>query len=158
MTVTVAPAREGKTSGRLSLFSLGVMPSRTLRCGLQVASLLVPLLLWTAFASLGLVDEKFLPSPKAVFLSLASMAESGILFQDIVASTGRVFGGFLLATLLAVPIGICMGVYPAICALCEPLIAMLRYMPAAAFIPLLIIYLGIGEEPKIALILSLIHI
>ena len=80
------------------------------------------------------------------------MKNSFPLFQDIVASTGRVFGGFLLATLLAVPIGICMGVYPAICAICEPLIAMLRYMPAAAFIPLLIIYLGIGEEPKIALI------
>ena len=44
-----------------------------------------------------------------------------------------------------------MGVYPAICALCEPLIAMLRYMPAAAFIPLLIIYWA-WEEPKIALI------
>ena len=101
---------------------------------------------------MGVVDEKFLPSPAAVFRSLASMAESGILFQDILASTGRVFAGFLLATVLAIPIGICMGVYPAVCALCEPLIAMLRYMPAAAFIPLLIIYLGIGEEPKIALI------
>ncbi len=74
MTVTAAPASEGKSSGLLSLFTLGVMPSRTVRCGLQVASLLVPLLLWTAVASLGLVNEKFLPSPKAVFLSLASMA------------------------------------------------------------------------------------
>ena len=134
------------------MFTLGATPSGPVRGGLQVASLLIPLLVWAAIASLGLVDEKFLPSPGAVFRSLASMAESGILFQDIVASTGRVFAGFLLATVLAVPIGICMGVYPAICALCEPLIAMLRYMPAAAFIPLLIIYLGIGEEPKIALI------
>jgi len=138
--------------GILSLLTLGATPSRAVRGGLQVASLLLPLLAWTAFAALGVVDEKFLPSPGAVFRSLASMAESGILFQDIVASTGRVFAGFLLATLVAVPLGICMGVYPAICALCEPLIAMLRYMPAAAFIPLLIIYLGIGEEPKIALI------
>ena len=152
MAATAAAARKARSNGLLALFTLGAMPSKAVRGGLQVASLLVPLLLWTAIASLGLVDEKFLPSPQAVFRSLASMAESGILFQDIVASTGRVFGGFLLATLLAVPIGICMGVYPAICAICEPLIAMLRYMPAAAFIPLLIIYLGIGEEPKIALI------
>ena len=146
-----AAAIESKP-GLLSLLALGATPPRAVRSGLQVASLLLPLLFWTLIATLGVVDEKFLPSPGAVYRSLASMAESGILFQDIVASTGRVFAGFLLATVVAVPIGICMGVYPAVCALCEPLIAMLRYMPAAAFIPLLIIYLGIGEEPKIALI------
>ncbi len=153
MTATAtATANSKPLTGGLGLFTLGATPSRAVRGGLQVASLLIPLLVWTLISGLGVVDEKFLPSPGAVFQSLASMAESGILFEDILASTGRVFGGFLLATVLAVPIGICMGVYPAISALCEPLIAMLRYMPAAAFIPLLIIYLGIGEEPKIALI------
>ena len=94
----------------------------------------------------------FLPSPLAVFYSLLDMAESGILFQDIFASTGRVFAGFIIATILSVPLGIAMGSFPSFCALCEPLIAMLRYMPAAAFTPLLIIYLGIEEAPKIALI------
>ena len=152
MGATAAAVKKGRSLGLFSLLSLGVSPSRGVISGLRIASLLVPLLVWTTIASMGVVDEKFLPSPAAVFRSLASMAESGILFQDILASTGRVFAGFLLATVLAIPIGICMGVYPAVCALCEPLIAMLRYMPAAAFIPLLIIYLGIGEEPKIALI------
>ena len=99
----------GEERRALSLVTLGATPSGTVRGGLQIASLLLPLLAWAAIASLGLVDEKFLPSPAAVFKSLASMAESGILFQDIVASTGRVFAGFLLATVLAVPIGICMG-------------------------------------------------
>ena len=152
MSASAPAAALEKKPGVLSLLALGATPSRAVRSGLQVASLLLPLLAWTVIAALGVVDEKFLPSPGAVYRSLASMAQSGILFQDIFASTGRVFAGFLLATLVAVPIGIGMGVYPAICALCEPLIAMLRYMPAAAFIPLLIIYLGIGEEPKIALI------
>lgn len=152
MTVTTTVGTKGRNIKFLSIFQLGVMPSKTVRGGLQVTSLLVPFLFWVAIASFDLVDAKFLPSPQAVFRSLLSMAQSGILFQDIVASTGRVFAGFFLATLLAVPIGIYMGVYPAFCSLLEPLIAMLRYMPAAAFIPLLIIYLGIGEEPKIALI------
>ena len=152
MSASAPAAALEKKPSVLSLLALGATPSRAVRSGLQVASLLLPLLAWTLIAALGVVDEKFLPSPGAVYQSLASMAQSGILFQDIVASTGRVFAGFLLATVVAVPIGIGMGVYPAICALCEPLIAMLRYMPAAAFIPLLIIYLGIGEEPKIALI------
>lgn len=152
MTVTTTVGTKGRNIKFLSIFQLGVMPSKTVRGGLQVTSLLVPFLFWVAIASFDLVDAKFLPSPQAVFRSLLSMAQSGILFQDIVASTGRVFAGFFLATLLAVPIGIYMGVYPAFCSLLEPLIAMLRYMPAAAFIPLLIIYLGIGEAPKIALI------
>lgn len=152
MTVTTTVGTKGRNIKFLSIFQLGVMPSKTVRGGLQVTSLLVPFLFWVAIASFDLVDAKFLPSPQAVFRSLLSMAQSGVLFQDIVASTGRVFAGFFLATLLAVPIGIYMGVYPAFCSLLEPLIAMLRYMPAAAFIPLLIIYLGIGEEPKIALI------
>ena len=148
----VASASDGGGIKPLPLLSIGANPSPLVRSGLQVSSLLIPLLLWTVISAMELVDGKFLPSPAAVLESLASMAQEGILFQDIVASTGRVFAGFFLATLVAVPLGICMGVYPAICALCEPLIAMLRYMPAAAFIPLLIIYLGIGEEPKIALI------
>jgi NitT/TauT family transport system permease protein len=152
MSFTTTIGTKGRNIKFLSIFQLGVMPSKTVRGGLQVTSLLVPFLFWVAIASFDLVDAKFLPSPQAVFRSLLSMAQSGILFQDIVASTGRVFAGFFLATLLAVPIGIYMGVYPALCSLLEPLIAMLRYMPAAAFIPLLIIYLGIGEAPKIALI------
>ena len=85
MTATAAAASKGRGSGLLSLLTLGATPSGAVRGGLQVASLLIPLLAWAAIASLGLVDEKFLPSPGAVFRSLASMAESGILFQDIVA-------------------------------------------------------------------------
>ena len=126
MSASAPAAALEKKPGVLSLLTLGATPSRAVRSSLQVASLLLPLLAWTAIAALGVVDEKFLPSPGAVYRSLASMAQSGILFQDIVASTGRVFAGFLLATLVAVPIGIGMGV-------CQPfarlrtLIAMLRY-------------------------------
>ena len=87
MTATAAAASKGRSHGLLSLFTIGAMPSKAVRGGLQVASLLVPLLLWTAIASLGLVDEKFLPPPQAVFHSLSSMAASGILFQDCLLYT-----------------------------------------------------------------------
>ena len=136
----------------LSLFSFGSEPKQLNKIFLQIASLLLPLLIWTTVCQLKLVSEMFLPSPLAVFYSLLDMAESGILFEDIFASTGRVFAGFIIATIFSVPLGILMGAFPSFCALCEPLIAMLRYMPAAAFSPLLIIYLGIEEAPKIALI------
>jgi len=136
----------------LSLFSFGSDPKILNKIFLQIASLLLPLLIWTIVCQLKLVSEMFLPSPLAVFYSLLDMAESGILFEDIFASTGRVFAGFIIATIFSIPLGILMGSFPSFCALCEPLIAMLRYMPAAAFSPLLIIYLGIEEAPKIALI------
>ena len=140
------------TRRRPSFLAFGVEPSSGLRLGLQTASLLLPLLVWLLISGAGVIDESFLPTPAAVIASLGEMARSGILFLDISASTWRVLAGFFLATVVAIPIGILMGSYPSVRALCEPLIAMLRYMPAAAFIPLLIIYLGIGEEPKIALI------
>ena len=136
----------------LSLFLFGKEPKKLKKITLQLTSIFLPLFFWSIICQLGIVSEMFLPSPMAVFYSLLDMAGSGILFEDIFASTGRVFGGFIFATILSVPLGIAMGAFPSFCALCEPLIAMLRYMPAAAFSPLLIIYLGIEEAPKISLI------
>ena len=72
----------------LSLFSFGSEPKKLNKIFLQIASLLLPLLIWTIVCQLKLVSEMFLPSPLAVFYSLLDMAESGILFEDIFASTG----------------------------------------------------------------------
>ena len=66
MTATAAAETKGRGTGLLSLFTLGATPSGAVRGGLQIASLLIPLLAWAGIASLGLVDEKFLPSPGAV--------------------------------------------------------------------------------------------
>ncbi|MBD0314325.1 MAG: ABC transporter permease, partial [Microcoleus sp. T3-bin5] len=74
------------------------------------------------------------------------------LLKDTVASLWRVGVGFLFALVFSIPIGVLMGSFPSIRALLEPMFGLMRYMPAPAFIPLLILYLGIGEEPKIMLI------
>ena len=123
-----------------------------LRLGLHGTSLLLPLLLWLVLSHAQVVDAAFLPSPAHVIDSLWSMARSGILLADASASIRRVMLGFLLAAVMGVPLGILMGSFATIRALLEPLSGFLRYMPAAAFTPLLIIYLGIDEAPKIALI------
>ena len=65
---------------------------------------------------------------------------------------GRVLGGFGLSAVVALPLGIAMGTSTVINRLLEPLMGLIRYMPAPAFIPLLIIYFGLGELPKILLI------
>jgi NitT/TauT family transport system permease protein len=123
-----------------------------LNISLVTASILVPLCLWWMVTTFGKIDPTFLPSPKQVIDAGGKLWASGDLQKDTIASLWRVGVGFLLSSLLAIPIGLFMGSFRSIRALLEPLFGLMRYMPAPAFIPLLILYQGIGEEPKITLI------
>jgi len=127
------------------------IPQR-LKWALMVMSVLLPFLLWWAIASTGWINDKFLPTPAMVTTSLVNLWQEGYLLSDTLASFLRVSAGFLLAALVSIPMGIGMGAFPSVRSLLEPLIGIVRYMPAPAFIPLPVIYLGLGEEPKIALI------
>ena len=107
---------------------------------------------WAFFTLGGYVSPTFLASPM-------TMAREGILLFteynfsfDIGMTVWRVFGGFILASLIAVPLGILMGAYKGIEAFLEPFVSFCRYLPASAFIPLLILWAGIGELQKILVI------
>ncbi len=117
--------------------------------GLSVA---IPLLVWLLLSKYSGIESIFLPSPKDVIEAVGELWSKGYLATDSFSSFARVSIGFILSAVVAVPLGILMGTFPSIRALFEPIIGIVRYMPAPAFIPLLIIYLGIGESPKIALI------
>lgn len=123
-----------------------------LNWALIVASVLVPLTLWWILSNYTGVNPKFLPSPQDVVGAFLRLWEKGFVTRDILASFSRVAIGFTLAAIISIPLGISMGAYASIRAFMEPIIGILRYMPAPAFIPLLIIYLGLNEEPKITLI------
>src|ERR1044072_6096404 len=71
---------------------------------------------------------------------------------DIAITVWRVVGGFVLAAVCAVPLGIAMGAYKPIEAFFEPFVSFARYLPASAFIPLLILWAGIGELQKLLVI------
>jgi len=109
-------------------------------------------LLWSALTASGAVNPLFLPSPAAVWQAGQRQAQQGLLLGDITASLGRVAAGFGLSAAVALPLGIAMGTNRVVCRLLEPLLGLIRYMPAPAFIPLLIIYFGLGELPKVLLI------
>ena len=131
---------------------IGETIPEALKWSLMSLSIIVPLVLWAAISALPVVNDIFLPSPWAVIKALGNLIQQGVLIQDAFASFGRVVGGFFLGGLVAIPLGILMGTFPSIRSLTEPIIAVVRYMPAPAFIPLLIIYLGIDEASKIMLI------
>lgn len=123
-----------------------------LNWGLRIASVVVPISLWWLLANSALVNPKFLPSPVDVMAAFGRLWEKGLFVDDVTASVTRVGIGFLLSAIISVPLGIGMGAFAAVRSLLEPIIGIVRYMPAPAFIPLLIIYLGLDEAPKIALI------
>jgi NitT/TauT family transport system permease protein len=125
---------------------------KPLNIGLTVTSIALPLLLWWLVTTFANVDPKFLPSPGKVLEAFGRLWNTRELLKDTVASLWRVGVGFLFALVFSIPIGVLMGSFPSIRALLEPMFGLMRYMPAPAFIPLLILYLGIGEEPKIMLI------
>ena len=125
---------------------------RPLEWALMMISVAVPFALWWASSTWGGVRDVFLPSPVEVGEAFIRLWEQGVLLQDTVASFLRVAAGFFLAAVVSIPVGIGMGTFASIRSLFEPLIGIVRYMPASAFVPLLILYLGIGEEPKIFLI------
>ncbi len=127
------------------------IPER-LMWALMVLSIVVPLALWWLLANSGRVSPLFLPTPAQVWQAFLGLAADGTLLVDTQFSLFRVLSGFLLAALLSVPLGILMGTFASIRALTEPIIGIVRYMPAPAFIPLLILYFGLGEVPKILLI------
>ncbi|WP_396134991.1 ABC transporter permease [Chamaesiphon sp. OTE_8_metabat_110] len=125
---------------------------RPLNWMLSGISLGLPLILWWGITTFGSIDPKFLPSPAAVVSAFGRLWGTGELQQDTIASLWRVGVGFFCSALFAIPTGILMGSFRSIRALLEPLFGLMRYMPAPAFIPLLILYQGIDEAPKVTLI------
>jgi NitT/TauT family transport system permease protein len=129
---------------------------RALPRSMQLPFLLaLPLLLFVTWCALTLggkpvVDKLFLPSPVAVLQATLRMIFDGTLTSHIGASITRITLSFLLAAAVAVPLGVFMGAFEPVNRLFEPIMAPMRYLPISAFIPLLILWLGIGEEQKIA--------
>ena len=112
--------------------------------------------LWWLITYFGLVKPLFLPSPEAIVARFGKVLEEGYagasLWEHISASLIRVFGAFLLAAVTAIPIGIAMGVNRYFRGVFDPPIEFYRPIPPLAYLPLTIIWFGIGELQKIILI------
>ncbi len=107
---------------------------------------------WGAATWSGWVPPLFLASPERALASgWALLTEFGFL-GDIAVTIWRVVGGFAIAAAIGVPLGLAMGAFKPVEAFFEPFISFARYLPASAFIPLLILWAGVGEAQKLAVI------
>jgi NitT/TauT family transport system permease protein len=109
--------------------------------------------IWAVLSYGGFVHPSyFLPTPTEVLTSAARMTLDGTLAENAWASISVIVTGWALAALLAVPFGILMGSFKFFEALFEPVVNFVRYLPVSAMIPLLILYIGLGFEEKVAVI------
>jgi NitT/TauT family transport system permease protein len=121
----------------------------------RIAALAMPvsiLALWWFLTSTGRVQRFFLPAPLETFRVGIEMIRSGAFWADLLVSLGRISGGFVLASALAIPCGIWMGRSRFFNALVLPPISFIRFVPMPAVIPLMILWFGSGEWGKIMII------
>lgn len=123
---------------------------------LRIVTTLTFLLLWWGTSHLGLVPELFLPTPEAVAARGLEVWREGFadatLLQHIGASLGRVFVALGFAVALGVPVGLAIGLSPVARGLFDPVIEFIRPIPPLAYLPLVVIWCGIGELTKVLLI------
>lgn len=119
---------------------------------LALSSFAFFLVIWSILTYGRFVDPLFLPSPGRVFQAGVDLFSELGFTTDILNSVYRVMMGFVVAAIIGVPIGLIMGTFKVAEAVTEPVVGFIRYMPASAFIPLFILWLGIGDVEKIAII------
>ena len=123
--------------------------ARTLLGG---ACFVLLLLLWAVATFTGLVKPLYLADPlRTLEAGWELFSEYGFAV-DVGVTVWRVLGGFALAALVAVPLGIVMGAFKPVEAFFEPFVSFARYLPASAFIPLTILWAGVGEAQKVSII------
>ena len=135
----------------LSMKPLEPVAPRT-RAVLGVAFFVVFVALWAALTFGGFVSKTFLADPLTMLRSGWTLLAQMGFAHDIVMTVWRVLGGFVIAAAVALPLGVAMGAYKPVEAFFEPFVSFARYLPASAFIPLLILWAGIGETQKLAII------
>jgi taurine transport system permease protein len=123
---------------------------------LSVVSIIGIIFVWWLFTFMGWVKPLFLPSPQAVLNKFVQVWNEGFtntpFLEHVGISAARVFGAFLLACLIGIPLGIAMGMSPFIRGVFDPPIEFYRPIPPLAYLPLMIIWFGIGETSKVLLI------
>jgi ABC-type nitrate/sulfonate/bicarbonate transport system permease component len=124
----------------------------TPRRGAAVAAFVVVIALWEMASRAGWISPIFLPSPASVLAALQELIVSGTLWTHLGVSLGRLLMGWTLGTLCGLGAGLAIGIWSLSRAIGLPVVSALFPIPKIALLPLLILWLGIGEASKVATI------
>ncbi len=156
MQTTLPAARRDRLRGRPrpagSAWRVRGSLPRTLYVAVACAGFATLLGLWWGLSASGAVNPLFLPTPPQVVERCVEWYRDGSLLADTRISVLRVVGGFVISTAMAVPLGLYIGAFRPVQAFFEPLVEFARYLPAVAFVPLVLLWVGIGEGSKITII------
>lgn len=115
-------------------------------------AIFIGLAVWE-FSARFLIDPFFLPPVSAVFMGAVELYQKGTLLTHIQFSLMRIIGGWLLGSLVAIPIGLLVGSFLTARKIIDPYIHFLRFIPAIALVTLFIVWFGVGELSKILLVM-----
>lgn len=151
-TVAIATKTNRPVRGNPRTLSLLSQPSFSRRIGLG-------LLVWVAFFALWLFGVEYsgipailMPAPQNVVVAAGNIIANEGFLWDVLASVQRILLSFLITSLVGIPLGILMGTFRSLEATLNPLVSTWRYLPATAFVPILLMWLGTGDGPKLALL------
>ena len=119
---------------------------------ISAASLLIFLCLWELLCRMGFIEPLFMPAPTKILARAVKMLGDGSLVRHTLASTRRVMVGFIVSSMVAIPVGIFLGSSRFFMAVFDPLISLLRPLPSMAWIPLSLLWLGISETQKYSIV------
>ncbi len=122
------------------------------RVALGISFFVLFVAMWSLATFGGFVSKTFLADPLTMVRSGYTLLVEMGFAHDIGMTVWRVLGGFFIAAAIALPLGVMMGAYKPVEAFFEPFVSFARYLPASAFIPLLMLWVGIGEAQKLAVI------
>lgn len=135
-----------------SLFVFRHSLPRKVEMALGIIGFILFLMIWHITASAGVIRPEFLPTPFAVVQAFIRLFTERDFASDIIVSVGRVWFAFFLSVIIAIPLGLLMSTYRAVGAILEPFVDFVRYLPVPALVPLLVIWFGVGETSKIAVL------
>lgn len=126
---------------------------RALRLGAGFLCWMLLLGLWAGLSYGGVVQPMFLPTPGDVLAAGVRLWGDGTLSTHVLASIEVVLIGFLISSFVAVPLGLLMGSFRIVQSFIEPLVNFIRYLPVTSFVPLFILWIGLGLEQRVAVII-----
>jgi len=142
----------------LSVAKVNARKNTGFRSGFFISALTVTSLItiWALVTYFSFVDPLYLPSPLVVVQKFFDLVINGYadatLWQHFSASISRIFIAVIVASIIAIPVGLAIGINPVARAIFDPLIEFYRPVPPLAYLPLIVIWFGIGEFSKILLI------